>query len=308
MKFAYYPGCTAKGSTREADLATKWLAQRLGIELVELVDAGCCGSCEIKAVNPTLHSMLNARILAMAAAQGLEILTICDTCQANLSETSRRMRDDDDAKRSLLERLKSAGVSYGATPPVRHIARIVAEDIGMDALRRQVTHPLAGLRVAPFACCHSFRGPGSSAGSREILTDLVGAAGATPVPVRLDSDCCGFHILMVNEALSARAAGKFLARCAEMQADCVVTTSPLCHTALDIYQKQAPARPVGASTFRCCTSSRCSRSRAAPHPLRRGSTATWFRPAVSCASWRRTAHRCQCRRHAVRLFCNGESR
>ena len=43
MKFAYYPGCTAKGSTREADIATKWLAKRVGIELAELVDAGCCG-------------------------------------------------------------------------------------------------------------------------------------------------------------------------------------------------------------------------------------------------------------------------
>ena len=239
MKFAYYPGCTAKGSTREADIATKWLAKRLGIELVELVDAGCCGSCEIKAVNPALHLMLNARILSLAAAQDLEILTICDTCQANLVETSQRMREDNEAKRTLLERLKSAGVSYGATPLVRHFARILAEDIGIDALRRMVTHPLAGLRVVPFACCHSFRGPGATQGSREILEALVSVAGATPVPARLDSDCCGFHILMVNEALSARASGKFLARCAQMQADCVVTTSPLCHTSLDIYQRKA---------------------------------------------------------------------
>jgi succinate dehydrogenase / fumarate reductase, cytochrome b subunit len=239
MRFAYYPGCTAKGSTREADLATRWLAQTIGIELEELADAGCCGSCEIKAVNPTLHFLLNARILSMAAARKLEILTICDTCQANLLQTSRRMREDDDAKRSLLERLKNAGVDYRETPRVRHFAAIIMEDIGTDALRRQVTRPLEGLRVAPFACCHSFRGPGASTGSRATLEALVSASGATAVPVRLDSDCCGFHILMVNEDLSARASGRFLARCADMQVDCVVTTSPLCHTALDIYQTKA---------------------------------------------------------------------
>ena len=239
MRFAYYPGCTAKGSTREADLATKWLAGRVDIELAELVDAGCCGSCEIKAVNPTLHFMLNARILAMAAEQGLEILTICDTCQANLLHTSRRMQEENDAKRSLLERLKGAGVSYGATPRVRHLASILSEEIGEAALRTRIVNPLAGLRVAPFACCHSFRGPGASDGSRETLASLVALAGATSVPVRVDSDCCGFHILMTNDALATRVSGRFLARCVDMQADCIVTTSPLCHTALDIYQKKA---------------------------------------------------------------------
>ena len=39
--------------------------------------------------------------------------------------------------------------------------------------------------------------------------------------------------------LAARAAGKFLTRCVDEQVDCVVTSSPLCHTALDIYQKSA---------------------------------------------------------------------
>ena len=248
MKFAYYPGCTAKGSTREADLATKWLATRTGIELIELVDAGCCGSCEIKAVNPTLHFMLNARILSMAAARDLEILTICDTCQANLLETSRRLQDDANARLTLLEKLKSAGVRYDKTPRVRHFATILRDEIGIDALRRQVIRPLEGLRVAPFACCHSFRGPGATSGSRSILDELVLLSGAAAVPVRLDSDCCGFHILMVNEDVSARAAGTFLTRCVDMSVDCVVTTSPLCHTALDIYQgkaERATGRRIG---------------------------------------------------------------
>jgi succinate dehydrogenase / fumarate reductase cytochrome b subunit len=239
MKYAYYPGCTAKGSTREADLATRWLARKVGIELAELVDAGCCGSCEIKAVNPTLHFMLNARILSMAAQQDLEIVTICDTCQANLLHTSRRMQEETDAKRSLLERLKSAGVSYGNTPRVRHLSSILADEIGAAALRDHIVSPLAGLRVAPFACCHSFRGPGASSGSRETLEALVALTGAMSVPVRVDSDCCGFHILMTNDALATQVSGRFLARCADMHADCIVTTSPLCHTALDIYQKKA---------------------------------------------------------------------
>lgn len=236
MRFAYYPGCSAKGSTAEADVATKWVAKKLGIELDELTDAGCCGSCEIKAVNPTLHFMLNARILSMAAERKLEILTICDTCQANLLETSRKLES---GAADIREKLANAGVSYGETPRVRHFAAIVAQEIGVDSLRQRVTRALAGLKVAPFACCHSFRGPGASPGARGTLDELVVMTGATVVPARLDSDCCGFHIVLVNEELAARTAGRFLTRCADMQVDCVVTTSPLCHTALDIYQRKA---------------------------------------------------------------------
>ena len=246
MKFAYYPGCTAKGSTREADRATKWLAAELGIELEELVDAGCCGSCEIKAVNPDLHFMLNARILSMAAERDLQILTICDTCQANLLQTSRTLLQQSQTQLSLLKKLKQAGVGYDKTPRVRHFAAILAEEIGIDVLRRRVVRALDGLKVAPFACCHSFRGPGAAPGSRSTLEHLVALTGAKPLPVRLDSDCCGFHILMVNEAVAARTSAKFLARCAEESVDCIVTTSPLCHTALDIYQSKAE-RSAGRS-------------------------------------------------------------
>lgn len=246
MKFAYYPGCTAKGSTREADRATRWLAALLDITLDELVDAGCCGSCEIKAVNPELHFMLNARILAMAAERELEILTICDTCQANLLQTSRTLQQQSQARLDLLERLKRGGVAYGNTPRVRHFAAILAEETGLEGLRRRMVRALDGLKVAPFACCHSFRGPGSAPGSRSTLEQLVASTGAEALPVRADSDCCGFHILMVNEAVAARTAARFLGRCADAGVDCIVTTSPLCHTALDIYQGSA-SRAAGRS-------------------------------------------------------------
>jgi len=246
--YAYYPGCSAKASTRELGLAAAWLARRVGIELVELADAGCCGSCEIKAMDPELHFMLNARILSLAAQRDLEILTVCDTCQANLLHTSRHLDGDGQERVRIVRKLEDAGVRYGRTPRVRHFVTVLSEEFGMEALAGKVVKPLSGLRVAPFACCHAFRGPGATPGSRDTLDGMVALSGATAVPARTDGDCCGFHVLMANRDLSARAAGKFMKRCAEMSVDCVVTTSPLCHTALDIYQRNIEAvagRPLG---------------------------------------------------------------
>jgi len=239
MRFAYYPGCTAKGSTQEVDIASRAVASHLGIDLVELVDAGCCGSCEIKAVNPDLHLMLNARIMALANEQDLELLTVCDTCQANLVATARVL-DRDQAKRSdIVERLRRTGVNYTQPPRTRHFARVLLEDVGLQKLSEKVVKPLSGIRVASFACCHTFRGDGKDDRNRGLLERVTEITGADIVPVRVDGDCCGFHILMVNDELAVRAAGKFLSRCKDEGVDCIITSSPLCHTAFDIYQNAA---------------------------------------------------------------------
>ena len=72
-----------------------------------------------------------------------------------------------------------------------------------------------------------------------MLDALVRTSGAEALQVRVDSDCCGFHVLMTDESHAARVSSRFLARCVEARADCIVTTSPLCHTSLDIYQAHA---------------------------------------------------------------------
>jgi len=43
MKVAYYPGCATHGFARDIDVATKKVAEVLGLELVEVEDWNCCG-------------------------------------------------------------------------------------------------------------------------------------------------------------------------------------------------------------------------------------------------------------------------
>ena len=237
--FAYYPGCISKGSTPEADAAARWLAAKLGLELVELVDAGCCGSCEIKAVNPDLHLMLNARILALAEAKGLEVLTICDTCQANLTESERRLQGSAEVRTIVFEKLARAGAPRKQAVRSRHLVRVLAEEVGIARMRELVARPLDALNVATFSCCHVFRGPGADASARPLIDQMVALTGAKVARLRTDSDCCGFHVMMANEEVAARAAGRFLRKCADAAVDCIVTTSPLCHAALDLNQRKA---------------------------------------------------------------------
>jgi succinate dehydrogenase / fumarate reductase cytochrome b subunit len=183
--------------------------------------------------------MLNARILSLAEAKGLEILTICDTCQANLHESARRIESGAETSVIVIEKLERAGVRYAKASRSRHLVKILADDIGLEALKRHVVRPLDGLRVATFGCCHVFRGPGAEPANRPLIEQMVSVTGGSVEKLRDDGDCCGFHLLMVDEELSARAAGRFVKKCAEAGADCIATSSPLCHAALDLYQRKA---------------------------------------------------------------------
>jgi succinate dehydrogenase / fumarate reductase, cytochrome b subunit len=64
LKYAYYPGCVAKGACKELHASTIAIAQALEIELVELERASCCGSGTFKETDQLLEDTVNARNIA----------------------------------------------------------------------------------------------------------------------------------------------------------------------------------------------------------------------------------------------------
>lgn len=76
MRYAYFPGCSAKGSCSELDDSIQKVAAEFGIEILELKDAGCTGAREFRASNPEIHLAMNARILALAEEQTLDLMVV----------------------------------------------------------------------------------------------------------------------------------------------------------------------------------------------------------------------------------------
>ena len=70
QRVAYYTGCLAALSAKELNSATKALAPKLGLELVELESVTCCGAGDIHEAEPDYYLHLNARILAYAEETG----------------------------------------------------------------------------------------------------------------------------------------------------------------------------------------------------------------------------------------------
>jgi succinate dehydrogenase / fumarate reductase, cytochrome b subunit len=250
MKYAYFTGCVAKGTCPELHHSTVELAKVLGIDLWEMTDATCCGAGVIRDENPELQIALNARTFAMAEGAGMDIVNICSTCQQNLGQDNRAMREDPALLARTNHVLAESGLHYSGKTQVKNLLWVLVGDYGLDRLKEKVVRPLTGLKVASYYGCQLLR-PVEDTGYDDpdnptSFDALVTALGATPVDYAGKTRCCGFHILTVNEDTSTKMAVKRLEEAAEAEADIMVTPCPLCHTSLDAYQPRA-TRMQGSS-------------------------------------------------------------
>ena len=181
MKFAYYPGCSAKSSCAELNEAMHNVAPKLDLQLSEIESATCTGAREIRAIDPIGFLALNVRILALAERDALPLMTICNTCTLNLIDANARFLEDEDIARQVNERLAPEGLHYNGTTRVTHFLWVLFEDVGMDHLRTLIVNPLNGFSVAAFYGCHITRPPGKygfvdsrNNRSLEQLSELLG--------------------------------------------------------------------------------------------------------------------------------------
>jgi succinate dehydrogenase / fumarate reductase cytochrome b subunit len=255
VRLAYYPGCVAQESGKELDLATRYVCRTLGIELVEFPNFSCCGSGFVDEANEVLNVAINARNLAIAERAGLDVLTICSTCQGMLSLANLRMTDP--AVRERVEgALRPLGIEYRGSVKVKHLLRVLTEDIGLDAVKAKVRRPLAGLKVGAFYGCHLLRPADEMAWEDgeepHAFEDLLSAVGASPVLYRGRVMCCGFPIQFVKPETASRIAGRQILDAKSHGADAMATPCPLCHLSLDAYQNkaaQAVAAPLDMPVF-----------------------------------------------------------
>jgi succinate dehydrogenase / fumarate reductase cytochrome b subunit len=243
MKFALYPGCAAQGATPELFQSTRAIIGGLGIQVVELASAACCGAGVVTEAHPDTALALNARTFAQAEALGLDIMTICGTCQGVMSAANRRLKTEAGTLDRINILLAPEGLAYHGHVQVKHLLWIVVRDIGLSRLGSLVSHPLHDFRIAPFYGCYILR-PSWELGfddpeNPRSLEQVIQAVGAEPVAYTGRTKCCGFPIILEKEAIAVAMAGTHLKEAKDQGADLMVTPCPLCHMSLDIYQERA---------------------------------------------------------------------
>ncbi len=95
----------AQGACRELYLSTQALTQALGIQLVELKKAACCGSGTFKEDSQLLEDTVNARNIALAEELNLPLLTHCSTCQGVIGHVDERLKECQSSDPTYIEQV-----------------------------------------------------------------------------------------------------------------------------------------------------------------------------------------------------------
>lgn len=247
LKYALFTGCTAKNSTPELMKSTEAVAKKLGIELIELKEASCCGASHLQDFDEFLSLVLNARNICYAEKLGLDLVTICNTCNLNLLMADQKLKADADLRRRVNEKLAEVGLEYKGTSRVRNLLYVLIEDFGMEKLNSMVEKPLGDFNIAPFYGCHNIR-PAALQGEANngenpykptSLEKVIGAIGGNAVEYASKNRCCGFHADLQAPKAAIQMTANALVDAMDNNADMVVTPCPLCHLNMDIKQKQA---------------------------------------------------------------------
>lgn len=242
MRFAYYPGCSAKSTCKELNVAMRNVARALSLDLIELESATCTGARELRAVDPVGFLALNVRILALAEREGLPLMTICNTCTLNLIDANATFAEDEEMARQVNLRLADEGLVYRGTTRITHFLWVLFEDIGAERLRELVVNPLNGMQVAAFYGCHITRPPGKygfiDSRNNRSLEQLSELLGCKPVDYSGRTECCGFHTAAHDERIAIKLTGQHIQSAKTNGAKAMVTPCPLCHTVLDSFQNE----------------------------------------------------------------------
>ena len=244
MKYAFFPGCVAKGGAPELYDSAKIVMERLNIETVELKRAACTGAGVLQEKDKKMGDILNIRTLAMAEDMGLSLLVICSTCQGVISQANHRVRNDSKYLDEINEVLSDEGLKYNGTTKVKHLLWAIIEDIGLEELKKTFVSELKGLELAPFYGCYMVR-PSDALEFNQYperensLELLIESTGAAVTKYSGTTACCGFPILFINQENSLKMVSNHTGSAKDSGANAIVTPCPLCHLNLDGYQPKA---------------------------------------------------------------------
>ena len=247
LKYAYFPGCVAQGACRELYQSTSALAAALGIELVELKKAACCGSGTFKEESQFLEDTVNARNIALAEELNLPLLTHCSTCQGVIGHVDERLKERQTNDPNYLAQVndllaKEHCSPYRGTSEVKHLLWALVADYGLEAISKRVRRELRGLKCAAFYGCYLLRAqthlPYDDPHNPQSMENLFETLGATPILYRGRTQCCGWPLSSYATEQSFKMAGTHIQEALDAGADCMVTPCPLCHLNLDSRQPE----------------------------------------------------------------------
>lgn len=243
MEYSLFLGCTVPARARNYELSTRRIAEALGIRLVDLDGSVCCGF-PIRSVHYESFLLTATKNLILAEERGMDICALCSACTSMLTEVNKELGENNELREKVLKKLGiKKKFKFRNAIRVKHFARILYEDVGIDKIKSKIQKVLGALKISAHYGCHylkpsdiyeNFDDPEHP----KSLGELIEATGATLVDYEERNFCCGAGTLAIDENISFSMANKKLSRIKDAGADAISLICPFCSV---MYDNNQPA-------------------------------------------------------------------
>ena len=250
MKYAFFVGCTTLSRLPGYEKSARKVAEKLGVELLDMPGSGCCGTTYLETLDHKTGLAVAARNIAIAEEMGLDIVTICNGCTEVLTKANRELKENQALRAEVNKVLAEAGKEFKGTVEVKHYVRMLKEDVGLDAIKENMAKSLRGLSVASHYGCHMLK-PREILMSDDpenptVLDDLVATTGAEPIDYPNKLECCAGPVMGVRENVTW-SVGLDKVKTVKQYGDALVTACPFCYLTYErcqLMQEENPNLPV----------------------------------------------------------------
>ncbi len=241
MSYAYFPGCSLRGTGKAYEESLLAVFRVLGIELEELPDWNCCGATTYMSYDELHSYALAGRNLSIAAKSRQDIVAPCAACYLVLNKTHHYVNEYPHIRYIVEKSLGSIGLEYRKDVKVLHPLEVLLNDIGEAKLRSTVKFPLDEMRVAPYYGCQIVRPYATFDNQRNPVSmdRLLEACGAKVIYYPVKTVCCGGSQKGSLPEVGLDLIRHLLRTAHTNGANVIATACPLCQFNLEVFQKEA---------------------------------------------------------------------
>ena len=242
--YSFFLGCVMPNRFPNVEASIRVVLPLLGIELEELEGASCCPAPGvIRSFDEPTWLALASRNLALAEMAGRDIITGCNGCYGTFKEALHALHEQPKRLAEVKKVFKGMGLKFKGKVNAKHLIEVISE-MGPEALKEKITHPLDGIRVAVHYGCHllkpSANRPWKQTQRHTFLDELVEVTGAESIKYLDKYMCCGAGggVRGSQVAVSVDIAKEKLDDMIDANADCLVNVCSFCHLQFEMSQAQ----------------------------------------------------------------------
>jgi heterodisulfide reductase subunit B len=156
---------------------------------------------------------------------------MCSACHNVIKQVNNDMKTDENIISKVNNYLK-LDTPYNGETKVIHYLELLRDVVGFDEIKKKVTNPLKGVKIAPYYGCLLLR-PSTvmqmdDPENPTIMEDFIKAIGAEPVKYSMRNECCGGYTTLENKEIAKAKGNAVLENAVANGAQMVITACPLC--------------------------------------------------------------------------------